>query len=737
MHPEQWVALAVGCLLLAFTVVVARRSQARGDGVLTALSLFGVVWGLALVLFAIPLVEYTTTPAGVWLMVYGSILTFAGGALLAERVYHNLPHVDQSERQRPDSRRLRIAWILFAVLGLIGFAAYVHAVDVTIGWQAILNEPEQTRAIQTTSPLFQETYGSWKLLTYCNQIAFILWTLGLREKAFSGRWRPAMFVGILSLGPFIFTGDRTLMIAALIWAGAFQLLYLPPLKPARLLGRFAVAAVLLTILFSVLGERVGKTVDGQPQIAETLTTRSFDPLVLPYVYATGNVPAFGGLVDDPIRPDTYGQLTFSSVTKLLHGFGLWGQPAEMVGAFYAIPFQTFNNYSWLGIFYSDFGVLGVLLLPFVFAFLTTAVVLRAIRRRTLLSIWVASLLLYCVSFTFDGYKFFDTLVSEYLLAGLVIVPLIRSDLGPALIIGRVRSWVAEKPKAAIASSVALAALACVALVGFVTKSSDGLPTDSQALVQKLNGAADLSRYTLEDDEYPTPEALASRLHVKDPAVAYVGLTAATVVPGPGTIGVFTTGDTLLLKVISEEEGMVTLRDEDGERNISVSPGGVAPIGLDLVTNGGFNRGLKAWSLVRGEVGRGYVSRAGNEQGAFFRFTGSGQGGSGLVLAQYIPVQAPADSCFVFSGSFKTTDLSRSLLVWAGLQIADGSSPSQLVLGGKGIAPGTGNERWKKMSVTGVSLSEVTSVRIFAVDTGDEPVSGRFEVDDLSLERQEC
>ena len=738
MNLEQWVALAAGCLLLALTVLVARRSQARGDGVLTALSLFGLVWGLALVLFAVPLVEYTTTPAKVWLMVYGSIATFVGGALLAERRYRNLPHADQSERQRPDPRRLRIAWILFAILGLIGFVAYVHAVDVTIGWQAIFNDPQEARIIQTTSPLFQDTYGPWKLLTYCNQIAFILWTLGLREKAFSGRWRPVMFLGILSLAPFIFTGDRTLMIAALIWAGAFQLLYLPPLKPARLLGGFAVAAVLLTVLFSVLGERVGKTVDGQPQIVETLTTRSFDPLVLPFVYATGNIPAFGGLVDDPIRPDTYGQLAFSSATKLLHGFGLWGQPAEMVGAFYAIPFQTFNNYSWLGIFYSDFGVVGVLLLPFIFAFLTTAVVLRAIRRRTLLSVWVASLLLYCVSFTFDGYKFFDTLVSEYLLAGLVIVPLIRADLGPALIIERVRNWAAEKPRAAIASSIALAVLACVALVGFMTRSSEGLPTDSQALVQKLNGAADLSRFTLEDDEYPTSEALASRLHVNDPAISFVGLPAASVIPGPGTIGVYTTGDTLFLKVVSEEEGMVTLRDENGQRNISVAPGGVAPIGLDLVTNGGFNRGLKAWSLFRGEVGRGSVSRAANEQGAFFRFTGSGQGGSGLVLVQDIPVQAPADSCFAFSASVRSADLSRSVLVWAGLQVEDGSSPTQLVLGGgEGIAPGTGNGQWKRLSATGVNEEEVASIRVFAVDTGEEPISGRFEVDDLSLERQEC
>ena len=92
--------------------------------------------------------------------------------------------------------------------------------------------------------------------------------------------------------------------------------------------------------------------------------------------------------------------------------GLWGQPPETVGAFYPIPFQTFNNYSWLGTFYTDFGLLGCLLLPFLFAYVSSAAQMRAVRRRTLLSAWTASLLLYCVAFTIAGYKFFDTLISD-------------------------------------------------------------------------------------------------------------------------------------------------------------------------------------------------------------------------------------------------------------------------------------------------------------------------------------
>ncbi|MCB0858367.1 MAG: oligosaccharide repeat unit polymerase [Gammaproteobacteria bacterium] len=738
MTPERWVALAVGCLLLAIAVFTSLRSQRRGDGVLTTLGVFCLVWGIALVLFALPLVEYSTTSATVWLMVYGSIVTFIAGSLLAERHFRKLPRVEESGRQRPDPRRLRNTWIFFAVLGLVGFAAYVHAVDVVLGWRAIYEDPELVRGIQTTSLQFSDTYGPWKLLTYFNQIAFVLWTLGLRERVFQGRWRPAQSLGVLSLVPFLFTGDRTLMFAALVWAGAFQLLYIPPNRLRRLALGTAVAAASLVVIFSFLGNRVGKTVESHPEIASVLNTRSFDSVALPYVYATAHVPAFAGLVDDPIRPETNGELTFNSAIKVLHALGFWGEPAEMVGAFYPIPFETFNNYSWLGVFYTDFGWFGVLFLPFLFAFISTTIVIRAIRRRTLLSVWTGSLLLYCVALSFDVYKFFDTLVSEYLLVGLVIAPLIRSDLGPSEVIRRLRQTARLRPKLAGFLAGAAALVVGLSLWGVLTADApERLPESRQDLIKKLRTVAALAERTQRKDGFPTPEALASQLHVNDPATKFVGRHDALDLPDPETISVFTDGDKLTLRAVSDSAGFITLTKSKAGEKITITAGGVARIGDELIANGGFNQRLRHWSYTPGEVGSGSLSKTDREGGSAFLFVGSGFAGSLALLDQALPVRTSANACFTFSAWVRSSNLSRPVYVWVSFIDSDGNSVLQMILGrwGAGVAPVSTS--WRRLSTRAIVEDEVSSMRVFALDTGEVAISGSLEVDDLSLKRTSC
>lgn len=738
MTPERWVALGVGCLLLAIAVFTALKSQRRGDGALSTLGLFTLVWGCALVLFAVPLIDYSTTSAKVWLMVYGSIATFILGSLLAQRRLRSMPKVAEEQRQRPDPKRLRLAWLMFALVGLLGFIAYVHAVDVTVGWRKIFDDPELVRSIQTTSLTFSDAYGPWKLLIYGNQVAVVLWALGLRERAFSGRWLPVRFLGVLSFAPFLFTGERNLMIVAIIWAAMFQLLYAPPARLRRLVSGLAVAAVGLLIIFSVLGDRVGKSLEGNPEIASELTTRSFDSLALPYLYATGNIPALGGLIEDPIRPETNGELTFSSVFKLLHGLGLWGQPEEMVGAFYPIPFETFNNFSWLNVFYSDFGLVGILLLPFLFAYITSVVVTRAVRRRTLLSIWTGSILLYCVSYTFDGYKFFDTIVTEFLLLGLVVVPFIRSDLGPKEIYRRVRVWIRDKPAIAAAGAGVLVLLAGVGLVGFITaESPQRLPETQRELTNKLQSVADLAERTRVEGNYPTPQALASRLHANDPEIKYVVLADVGNAPEPETVGVSVSESWLNLQALAADGNLVSLTREGDSETIKLIRQRIASVGQELVKNGRFENRLRDWVYWPGEVGTGELISPGHLGKYAFRFEGAGVDGSLVQLEQPLPIRAPADACFKFSVWARSQNLSRTVFVWASLDNQNGESVLQLLLGPdeNGIGPGT--LPWRRYTATGSAGEEISRARVFALDMGQTAVSGSIEVDDLSLKRTSC
>ncbi len=741
MTLERWIALVAGGLLVLAAFAWGRASYRRGDGPLTPLSLFSIVWGLTLLLFAIPWVRYTPTRAGVWIVVYGSIVTFMAGAHLAQRRNRTIERVEPAQRELPDGRRLRLVWSCVAVLGLVGFGAYVHAVDVVVGWRALFDNPPLVRDIQSTSSLFTDTYGPWKLLTYCNQIAFLLWTLGMRERMFGGRWRVGWLLGPLSLVPFIFTGDRTLILLSLLWAAFFHLLYGPQPSVRRLMVIVAAGVAGVVLVFGLLGSRVDKTIDSHPEIAKTLSTSTFDSLALPYVYVTANVPTFAGLTEDPLAPKTYGQLTVLPAVKVLHGLGVWGQPPEVVGAYYPIPFETFNNYSWLGTMYLDFGVVGCLVLPLLIGYLITAITLRAIRRRTLLSIWTASLLLYCTAFSPLLPRLFDTLTWQYLIIGPVVITLIGPDSSRLreFVRGRVASARARPLLAGLGSAV-IAGLLGIALVGVLSaQSTAALPQSEQALAGKLRAAYGWAKETRRDGEYPTAVGLASRLHVHDPGTRYVGLGhASDATADAQSIGVYARGQRLVLRARSGTAGpLVSLDTASLDSDLlSVDPSGRARLGEQLVVNGGFEDGYSGWSTGTQRVATREIAEPGYESRRKLLVRGTGGKKPALHFRQNVYVDAPQGSCFSFRVRAKREDLSRHLLTFVSLNHADGTG-DQIVVGARkhGLPPGSSG--WREFRVVGRATAPVAGIVVRAVETARRKLHGTVSLDDLSLERVRC
>src|SRR5205823_5259001 len=124
LSTERLVALFVGALLVAGTAAFARSSRQRGDGMVTPLTAFLAAWSLDLLLFAVPWVHYSHTSARAWGAIYASILAFVIGCVLATRG----TTTTRAERpQELDAAKLRLTWLACFVLGLIGFADFVHA----------------------------------------------------------------------------------------------------------------------------------------------------------------------------------------------------------------------------------------------------------------------------------------------------------------------------------------------------------------------------------------------------------------------------------------------------------------------------------------------------------------------------------------------------------------------------------------------------------------------------------
>ena len=316
-----------------------------------------------------------------------------------------------------------------------------------------------------------------------------------------------------------------------------------------------------------------------------------------------------------------------------------------------------------------------------------------------------------------------------------MVAVIREDLGPSEIARRMRVWSKARPRLAMATAAGVACLVTVAVVGVLTAPATApLPTSKQALSGKLRTAAGWAAQARVGEVMPTSEALASRLHVHDPGTRYVALPApGAATADPQTIGVYTARGRTLLRAETPTAEVITLVDKGNGPRLRTE-GGIAPVNRRLLTNGGFERGRADWQILPGDVARATVGGPGHQSREAARIEGSGAEGKALVFEQSLPYSAPRGACFSFSAWVRVRELSRPLLVWAGLLHSDGTASPQLVLGDRHAGVGPGSTRWRHYETSGKLREPIRSVTVFAADTGEVPITGSALIDDVSFRR---
>ena len=739
---ERIVAGCVGGGLLAVAVWSAARAKRMGRLPVEPLAVFLFVWGVALVLFAIPWVRYIESPARTWVAVYGSIVAFTLGALA---VYRCLPErSDSRPPEEPSLPGVRLVWAGALVLGLVGFAAYVRAVDAVLGWQALFDEPSVVRDIQTTSDRFDQTYGPWRLLTYFNTVAFLVWTLALRGDAFRGRWALLAPLGVLSLVPFLFTGERTLLSTTLIWTAFFHLVWRPLPGWRRLLTISGAAAVTLVIAFVAIGARVDKTIDTHPEISRALTTESFRAVALPYVYLTGNVPTLSRLMEDPTSPQTHGKMTLLPGVKVLHAAGIGGEPPEEVGAFYPIPFETFNNYSWLGSFYLDFGVIGCLVLPFLFGAVAAGATRIATRRRTLLAAWTLSLVLYVVAFSPLLNKLSTTLTWQFFLLGPILMPFLRQDSRVARVLGdRIRSLGSPRARRALLVAALLVVGGTTAVVA--TRGNDQRAATQVEVIRRMHDAAGRSRQIFASTGLPSSQALASQLRVADPGTRFVALASFSDLPTEArTIGVFAARNDVWLWTRGGEGRPVGVHIiMTGAARGTYSQGDEP---ANLVTNGDLEVPIeRPWQISASPNSRiqpdPELSWASN---ASLRVTGTGVDAEDTAFITQVIRQLPtrrAGAIYTMRMHSFSRRLSRALPAAMKFEYTDGTVQfTQAQTGtagdvngraGASIPANTG-QFWHVATATAAARKPLRSIQLFLVDTGAGKLHGTAWIDGVSL-----
>jgi oligosaccharide repeat unit polymerase len=740
MTPERYVAAGAAVILAVGAWLATRLARRRMGSAIEPLGVFLFAWSVALGLFAIPWVKFTTSSVTAWLAIYAAILAFAGGCLVAYRLpmKGRPPNV---EVERVDPRRLQIVLSVCLVMAWIGFAAFLHAVNDVIGWSKVFTDPQLVRTIQTTSTQFQSAYGPWKLLTYFGGIGFLLWTVGLRLRAFRGGASPLVVLGALSVVPYLFTTDRAQFVTTVVWTGLFHLVW----RPVTQLRRAALILVAIGIVtlagFMIIGSRRGTSIRNFPDIKRTLATQSLNSLVLPYLYLASDVPIFTQLLRDPNRPHTYGALTFRPVVKLASLAHLAGSPPSQFSSFYPVPFADENVASWLAPFYLDYGLAGCVLVPLLLGAGSASVAKFALSRRTLLTAWLLATVLLVAAATPVADKFSDPITWELVAAGLILGPILTGSSPRAFLYRARRPGTWTSKSGLIVGSLILALLAIPAVVAVVaTRARPPDPANVAELRTVLRTAA--AKAERADHRFGPQGSLAlvSQLRLSSPNVNYTQLGSGAPPPVAGTVGVLSTRSATTFRVRSSRGQTIEITwITDGRGQGLYGP--VVTRSEGLIVNGGFEPPLNDWSERLGPVANFGLDRRVRRFGlTSLRVTGTGVVGGPTALSQEVldlPSKA-AGSFYRLRLSYRTRRLSRSLAVEVELIYANGSYHffPGYSLGAHpsiGIAKGT-SRGWRLLEADAIARSRLAAIQVFAVDTGTAKLTGRAWIDGASLQR---
>jgi hypothetical protein len=737
--PDRAAAACVSVLLLLIAVTVFIGRQSRDVTARSTITLFALVWGISLGAYAIPWIDYSRPSGLAWAAVYGSLMSFLLACAVAERIAQPTEGRPTHERLRP--ARLHVAIIITAVLGYIGFAFFVLAINKLVGWRTLFTDVYRARTVQET-PEFAKEYGTVKVLTYFSGVSLLLWTIAVRERLFTRKWLLLAPIGPLVLLPYFFLGERISLLTVGMWISAVHLVWRPIRSPGRVGIVTVVAAIAALGFFYWVGYHKGATVQNHPELRSHLRTHEFEELAFPYMYLTANAPVLSKLMQDPIAPRTRGALTFWPAAKLSNLALRRRDYPPKYGAFYDIPFDAYNSATWLGPFYLDFGFSGCIVLPALFGFITTWLLTLARRRRTLLSAWAAGIALTIIAYSPLKNAFSDAGTWELLIVAPFVCRFVtqRSPASDPHKASHVTQIVRKRPWAAGVAVALVAGVVFAAIVVRLTRPPVRTEATTRVVSEELIHAGQkVVRVYEQEGGDSSAHALATRLAVSDPEVNYEWIDASEQ-PSPDAIGVAASRKEFRLRAWTSEGRVLEVIGVKGPSGYRLV--GPRILGAGLIANGGFEDPFGPPWVISSRAGVDVTTTASALDGAYslsIKYK-RGVGRKATSVSQLIrtlPERAPG-SRFTMKEVILTKKLSRPVLYGLQLIYRDGSSQyfsgatnssnrASRLIGTSARSMGP-----EIVTASGIAVKQVSSVRVFAVDAGSKAVTGSVIVDDVQL-----
>lgn len=409
-----------GIATLILTVVFVGLASRPSGGYLSPVVVYGAIWLCTISAYLLPVIAYTSVSVQTWVAIAGSFVAFVSGCVLVEAWSRR-----GTRRPRPgdagipiDRKRLEFAIAVAALIGTLGLAGYIRAINQTVGLSHFLSSPHLIRQAQATDA-YQQVFGIAKFLDYLNFAVFplcVFYFVAFRGSAH--RWIlllcvPATVAILLSL-------DRTQPFFVIVWSLATYLLLVGERHfTIRSLLVFGGAAAFLLVVFLGVASYVGKTSENNPALrAASKLPKELAPLLVPYSYLTASIPTLEKYIDVNPPGQYRGAFTLLPLTKIVSGYlGQHASPPE-IGAFYDVPFP-FNASTYLNVYYSDFGWPGLVLAPFVIGAAGTALYTRVSAAPSFLNIYSYALLCYAILLSVFANKLVSTFVWEMAAVGVL------------------------------------------------------------------------------------------------------------------------------------------------------------------------------------------------------------------------------------------------------------------------------------------------------------------------------
>ncbi len=373
-------------------VVTLVVSKTLFKSYLSPLGTYGFIWALVLSLFFIRIIKYPALGTEAAIAIFGSFLSFVTGSILAISKIRDNTTASRRQTVDPEAfrdeylqfrRRLKILVLVLSLISLAGALKLLLDVYGIYGMAGITGNKTMTSryALMDGATSVSTVWGAMFSFVFpAGALAGFM--LSLRE------WKNVtLYIPLLAaiVWSFAYSGRSSLLIVGITYfAGYFLGTKVGWRRRSYNVRKLVYVAVLLVIFFLIssyiYSNRGGVSYSALQE--SQYANYSVDPLTFAYYkYLTGPIAAFNYYVQHFDGQYSFGTSIFYPVFHQVEKLGLINLPFKQ-GIYMqavAVPLNI-NIFTYLRAMYTDFGLAGVFIFPFLIGFITSRLYIGLLSR---------------------------------------------------------------------------------------------------------------------------------------------------------------------------------------------------------------------------------------------------------------------------------------------------------------------------------------------------------------------